>query len=480
MVRARGAVALALVGTVALWLPAFRYRIDAATCASWPAPLGSGGGLALAYVLGVALLSLGWLRAAAVEWTLGRALALGALVHAVAMVAPPFASNDPLFYAAIGRSMARFHAAASTPLSLVLPAGDRFLTVLPEAWRGGTSPYGAAFNQLCRLVALVGGDDLSLQLRLYQAINLVVLVAAAALAGRAFGARAAALVLFAPVAVVDGTINPHNDALLALAVAAFALALARTASPRREAAGALALAAALAIKLSAALMLAFDLLRLALAPFAARLRARTVVAAGIAAAVLGVAALVIAPRLWPALGAFTAIVGDPAESSPHFSRSWEGLPRAFLVYVVHWPLPSFVIGLIFRAAGGVWILWCAYRAARDAATDDRAPLAWAATLLFVYYLCLHAFLQSWYLLPLLPLATQLPRFAHRAYYVFIICITMYYALSIPLDCDARPVVIGAKELTEACLVVLPAFFTLLVGWRDARGRASGGTSPRAA
>ena len=471
MARARGAVALALVGAALLWLPAFRFRIDVASCASWP-PLGAGAGYAVAYVLGVALLSLAWLRALTVEWTLGRALALGTLVHLVAMVAPPFASNDPLFYAAIGRAMARYHASPATPLSLVLPAGDRFLAILPNAsWRGGTSPYGVAFNELARLVALVGGDNLVVQLRLYQALNLAALVATAALAGRAFGARAAALVLFAPIAVVDGTINPHNDALIALAVAAFALALSR----RRETAGIVALVAAIAIKLSAALLVAFDLLRLALQSVATRLRARSVVAAGIAVAVVGVAALVVAPRLWPALGAFTALVGDPAESNPHFTRSWEGLPRAFLVYVVHWPLPSFVIGLVFRAASVVWILWCAFAAARD-----RAPLPWAATMLFVYYLCLHAFLQSWYLLPLLPLATQLPRYAERAFRVFIVCMTMYYALAIPLDCDLRPVVIGAKEFGEAALVVLPAWFTLLVDWRDARARASGGTSRPAA
>src|SRR5882724_1055342 len=100
-------VALALAGAVTLWLPAFRFRIDAAECASWPA-LSVGAGYALAYVLAVALLSAAWLRALRADWSLGRALVAGALVHAVAMVAPPFASNDPLFYAAIGRSMARF------------------------------------------------------------------------------------------------------------------------------------------------------------------------------------------------------------------------------------------------------------------------------------------------------------------------------------------------------------------------------------
>jgi hypothetical protein len=371
--------------------------------------------------------------------------------------------------------MARFHASASTPLSLVLPAGDRFLAILPAGWHGGTSPYGAAFNQLCRLIAIVGRDDLTLQLRLYQAVNLVVLVATAALTGRAFGARAAALVLFAPIAIVDGTVNPHNDAWIALAVAAFALALAPSAARRRETAGVIALAAALLVKLSAALLLAFDLLRLLLQPIAARLRARTVVAAGVAVAVVGVAALIVAPRVWPALGAFTSLVGDPSEANPHFSRSWESLPRAFLVFIVHQPALSWAVGLLFRGASAVWILWCAWRAARE-----RAPLTWAATMLFGYYLFLHAFLQAWYLVPLLPLATELPAFAKRAFQTFIVCLTMYYALLIPLDCDVRPLVVGVKEFTEAALVVLPAFFTLLVDWRDARARASGGTSPRAA
>ena len=464
------AVALALAGAVALWLPAFRYRIDAATCATWPA-LGAGAGYALAYVVAVALLSAAWLRAKESDWSLSSALALGALVHLVAMVAPPFASNDPLMYAAIGRSMARFHASPAMPLSLVLPADDRFLLALPEAWRGGTSAYGPAFDQLARAIALVGGDDLTLQLRLYQAINLAALVGAAALAGRAFGARAAALVLFAPIAIVDGTVNPHNDALMALATAGFALALARS----RPAAGVASLVVALAVKLSAALLVAFEALRLALGPIAARLRGATVLVAGAAVAALGVAALVVAPRLWPALGAFTAILGDPAETHAQFSRSWEGLPRAFLTFVVHVPAASWAIGLFFRAAGGVWILWCAYRAARE-----RAPLVWAATMLFVYYLCLHAFLQTWYLLPLLPLATQLPAWATRAFSVFIICMTLYYGISIPLDCDTQPVVIGAKEFVEAALVVLPAFFTLLVSWRAARARASAGTPSRAA
>ena len=448
-------MASALAGAVLLWLPAYRFRIDAASCASWPGP-GAGALYALAYAVAVALLTAAWLRAAALAWSLPRALVLGAVVHLVAMVGPPFASNDPLFYAAIGRAMAQHHASATTPLSTVLPPADPLLALLPPGWRAGTSPYGPLFNQLARAIALVGGDDLTRQLRLYQLINVALLVATAALAGVALGARAAVVVLFCPLAVVDGSVNPHNDALLALGTAAFALALAR----RREAAGALALVATLAVKLSGALLLAFDLLRLVLAPLAARLRLRLMVAVGALIAVAAVAAIVVAQRLWPATTAFTALVGDPGEHHPHFTRSFEALPRALFTYVLQVPAASWSIGLVFRAAGALWLLWCAVCAARDS-----RPLRWAAIALFGYYLGLHAFLQSWYLLPLLPLATQLPTWAQRPMRVFVVCLTLYYALSIPLDCDARPWVIGVKELAEAALVILPAAFMLLGAWR---------------
>jgi hypothetical protein len=450
------ALGLALAGAVLLWVPAFRFRIDAATCPTWPTPT-AGALYALAYVAAVALLTAGWLRALGRDWSLRRALAAGALVHALAIVAPPFASNDSLFYAAIGHSMATRHASAATPLSSVLAPDDRFLTVLPnKEWRAGTSPYGAGFDQLSRAVAVVGGDDLTLQLRIYQALSALVLVASAALAGLAFGPRAATLVLFAPLAIVDGSVNAHNDVFLALATAAFGLALSR----RREVAGALALAAALLVKLSAALLLVFDLVRLALAPVAQRLRASTLLAVGAVLAAGGVAALVILPRLFPALGAFTAPFGDPAETYLKFSRSVEGLPRAFLTLIVHQPFASWVLGLAFRAGSALFILYTAYRAARE-----RAPLPWAAITLFFYYLFLHAFMQSWYVLPLLPLATQLPARLQPAFKIFIVCLASYYALALPLDCDLRPVVLGVKEFTEAAITILPASFTLLAVWR---------------
>jgi hypothetical protein len=453
------AFGLALAGTLLLWWPARRFRIDIAVCPTWPAPLA--GVLYGATILAaIALLAWAWQRAqtaaAAAGWSLRRTLVLGALVHLVALGAPPFASNDPLFYAAVGHAEARYHADSRTPLSAVLPAGDRFLTVLPASWHAGTSPYGPAFDALSRAVATLAGDDLARQLRVYQAINVVVLVATAALAGLALGAPAAAFVLFCPLAIVDGTINPHNDVWLALAVAVFAYATTR----KRPVAGIVALCAAISVKLSAALLVTFDGLRLLLTPFARRIQPRRLVVAGAALAVVTLAGALLAVRTWPALTAFAALLGDPTESHPRFSRSFEALPRAALTYLLHLPAISWAIGLVFRAAGSLWILWCAFCAARDGRV-----LRWAATALFVYYLLFHAFLQSWYLIPLLPLAPALPDWMRPSLRIFLLALSGYYAVTLPLDCDYRDFTLGAKELLVACAVILPAAFTLLFAWR---------------
>ena len=59
--------------------------------------------------------------------------------------------------------------------------------------------------------------------------------------------------------------------------------------------------------------------------------------------------------------------------------------RAALVYLLHLPAASWVIGLVFRTASAVWIAWCAYCAARDGEL-----LRWAATLLLVFYVLFYA------------------------------------------------------------------------------------------
>jgi hypothetical protein len=457
------AFALALAGAVTLWLPAFRFRIDAVACAAWP-PLDRGALYALVYVAAVALLATAWLLMLRRPLSLSRLLLLGAVVHAVAIVAPPFASNDALYYAAIGRAQAQFHAAPTTALSRALPPDDRILNLLPPAIRDGTSPYGPAFNELAKTIATVAGNGLTIQLRLYQLLAALAILLAAFIAGHTAGPRAAALVLFCPAAIVDGTINAHNDALLAPWFALFALALSR----RREAAALAVAAGAVALKLSAVLLLGLAALRLVLRPLASRLTPSRLVPAGAVLAIAAVALVVAVTQRHPHLQAFTALFGDANEPYPRFSRSLEALPRAYLVYLAHQRLAAWIVGLAFRAAAGLWLLYAAFRAARQ----DTA-LAWITTGLFIYYLFLHAYLQTWYLIPLLPLAIHLPPRLLPPFLTFLTCLTLYYALSVPLDCDPRPSVIGAKEFCEAAIVFLPACFLTLRALRSpAADRAS--------
>jgi hypothetical protein len=345
----------------------------------------------------------------------------------------------------------------------VLGLHDSLVELMPPHWRLGTSPYGAAFDQLVRGVALVTHGDLVGQLRVYQLVNACVLVATAAVTGRAFGANAAAAVLFSPIAIIDGTVNPHNDAWLALASALFALGFVRG----RPGAGLLALVAAMAVKLSAAILLAWDLLRLALRPIAARLRVATLLWGGALVAVGLVVAVIVALQLRPDLHRFTALVGEPEDPHPKITRSLELLPRAVLFYALHYNRAAWAVGLFFRAAAALWLVYCAFRGA----TAER-PLMWLATALFGYYLGLHAFMQTWYLLPLLPLASELPEALKPAWRAFTIGLVAYYAPHLIVQCSQSEVLVVLKELSEALIVLLPPTIRLLQARRRAPARAS--------
>ena len=162
------------------------------------------------------------------------ALVVGTLVHVVALLVFPFLSLDPLFYAATGHAMAKYHGSPYVPLRAVLPAADPFLLALSADWQAGTSAYFPGWHELARGIAWLAGDALPLHLKLYQALGLLTMVSTAALVGlavRTTDARragsAAAVVLFCPLSVIEGTLSAHNDHLLALAVALLVLAAAK-------------------------------------------------------------------------------------------------------------------------------------------------------------------------------------------------------------------------------------------------------------
>src|SRR5262249_13834671 len=138
------------------------------------------------FVVGLTLLTLGWLRAGTRPLTLKRALGATALVHAAALLVPTFLSMDTTCYAAIGRAMAVFHHSAYRPLVESLPPGDPFLSNLLPQWRVDTSAYGPAFNEFAQLISVVARDSLTANLRGFQLLAALAVLGATALVGMAF------------------------------------------------------------------------------------------------------------------------------------------------------------------------------------------------------------------------------------------------------------------------------------------------------
>ena len=412
----------------ALWLPAFRYRIDAATCASWPS-LVPARRYAVAYVAAVALLAAAWLRALRLDWSLGRALAVGALVHAVAMVAPPFASNDPLFYAAVGHSMATRHASAATPLSLGA-AGGRSL------------PDGAA-GELARRNQPVRRGVRSARARRRQRRRRRSDAAAAPLPG-ALGAGARrwrrGWRAWRSVRARRRCCCCRRSRSSTAASTRTTTRTLRSPSPRSRWRCRVRVAVAVAVAAAVAVAVA-------VAVAARRSRRRPGIGGGARGqAVGGAVARVRFCCAWRS----QPIAHAPARLDRRRRRCRRGRRRrgrarrrpAHLARArrLHRPRrrsrprptrTSRARGKVCRARSSPTSCtrrrcrsrsasssappaasgssYAAYRAARD-----RAPLVWAAITLFVYYLCLHAFLQAWYLLPLLRPRDAAARLHRRA------------------------------------------------------------------
>lgn len=461
-------VGLALLGALLLLVPATRLRVDRLTCARWPSAaeeLWRWG----AYALSVALLTVGWGLVVRRAQGLGllRILLGGAVVHACALLAPPFLSSDVLFYAAIGRAQGVFHHSAHELLYRVLPAGDRFLVMLPDEWQRGNSAYGPLFNRLAALLGALAGDDLGLSQRLFQGVGATAALLAAYVAGRALGPRAAALIMYCPLVVIEATVSGHNDSLLLLLTAAAVAALARG----RPWAGLGLLGLGLLIKLSAVLMPGFLLLVLL---WSRLTRARR----GLwALAGLGVAGLVLGLLAWRAMRGTGAtwtllhLLGQTGVDTEFCTRSLECLPRAVLRWLFGWPQAAGVVGLLVRALAAAW-LWrtvaqtaTRVRGATGAAAGQEL-LRGAARFLFVYYWLLHAYVQPWYLLvlvPLLPYAAPDLRWAMAAY---VVAGAAYYPVDLPFDCDLSHPTVAFSEL--AGIFVLVGIPLLVLRWRRRR------------
>jgi hypothetical protein len=431
----------------------------------------------LAFVAGVALLLGAWrqaVRGAARHEALWGVLVAGALLHGAALGLRPFLSMDVLFYAATARVLERGgdpHAA----LAATLPPGDALLALLLPAWRLGSSAYADGFHALLRLLVTLTQGALPLLLFALQAtaavavlLSSLCLAQAARLLGRS-PAAAAATLLFCPLVLLEATVNAHNDALLLLSLSAALWALAA----RQRLLALALLAAGLSIKASAALALAlvaWELVLLALRDrgWAPPLRLLSIAAPLVALAGLGA---LLRLRHHPLLHALSSLLGWSGEAVPHCTRSVECLPRGALFYLAHAPELSHLVGLPFRLLAGCWLLLVPARCLSTAPLEGRertiALVAALASSLLGYYLWLHAFMQSWYLLVLVPLLPFVDDRERPALVTFLVTSTLYYAIALPLQCARDPLGAGGREFFCAALTVLPATFVWL---RAIRGR----------
>jgi hypothetical protein len=458
---ARPYVVLALLGAALLFPAAQRLRIDLEPCipmmsaARW-LYMGS-------FALAVLFLSVAWAGLAGLfpgvrPLRLSQVLGLLLAVHGMALLSPPFLSDDPLAYAAVGHAMAAHQMDAATPLGAALAAGDPFLHRVSAACQAVGSSYGPAFNHLSKAVAQLGGEQVAVQLRLYQLLAALCVLGAAVLAAlsartsKDSGGAAAALIGLCPLSVIEGTVNAHNDALLLFLTTLFVwlrvkghplLALA-------------ALGAGLFIKLGAALLLGPALLFVAQQRLGLKLSRRAGLALGLSGLLLSAAALTL---LRPHLLTVSSLLGGAEVPYDYCTRSVECLPRVLLRFVAHAPRAAWGVGLLFRLLGAAWFLYITWRAAKEGRL-----LKWAAAGLFIYYLYLHPWAQSWYLLSLLPLMPYAARRLQPAMYALCISAVAYYTVA--NDCLQEPVAVAVNNLTGAAITILPPSLLL---WQSRAG-----------
>ena len=498
----------AVLGTLIALVGAQLYRIDHIRCSNWP-PLGIGLSYAPAYVLALVLLTSGWLGLASLcgetpLWgaapprllprgqrpTLLFVLLVGGACNLLATFIPPFLADDGLAYAAIGRAMQVYHKDMFMPLGQSLPVDDPFRAAISMnyGWLEVGSAYAPGFNWLACLISRLAGDDLALNLRLFQLSSMVAALLAAVIAGRAAffyalqqsaatgtpasearqraareaGNRATALVLLCPLTIIEASNSAHNDSFLMLSVALFALCVVKG----RRLLALLALGGALLVKASGLLLVGLYGVHLLAASLQFRLpalRRRHLVGA---LAVAIPCTLLLVWELFPFLLRYSSttarLLGSPNDEYPYCTRSIECLPRGFLHMVLGMRTASWLVGLAFRALAGAFLLYMALRSERGV-----RHLRWAASFIFFYYLFLHGYSHPWYVLSLLPLLPYAERRFVPAMLALPIANLLHYTLDFPYNCDHTPLMVGLTETIQGLTVLVPSTVLVLRSRRAA-------------
>jgi hypothetical protein len=154
--------------------------------------------------------------------------------------------------------------------------------------------------------------------------------------------------------------------------------------------------------------------------------------------------------------ALSALVDRPEDRIPHCTRSLECLPRSALRAFSEAPVASWAVGILFRVLALIWLLVMAIRSAPPA-----RRLAGLATTMFIYYLCLHPWAQSWYLLPLLPLMPFVEPGRRAPMLVYCVTATLYYTLTLLLNCVTGELYVSIAEVTEAFVTIVPPIWIMV-------------------
>jgi hypothetical protein len=365
------------------------------------------GAAAIFAAAGAFLYALG--RAWRNELSVRRVIAVGLLLHVMALAMPVFLSRDVFSYGFYGRMVSEHGANPYTEIPATF-ATDPSYPFVSVDWIDSPSVYGPAFTAVSAGVTGAApspaGSVLAFKAlaAVASVLTLLLVVAAARRTAPERVAFAAALVGWNPVVVFHGVAGGHNDALLGLALAAGMLAIIL----RRELWATAVLAVGALIKVSGGVPLAIGVAAAVVHRRADRLRTLGL-HAGIAAAV---AAPFVIPFLQaedPTLGALELATRQGWLAPSRFVlTTFRGLAR-----VVAGETAADVASLLVRIAFPLVFVWVLVMLVRHLAREPSriepklvvAAMGWAGLI----SLLVSPVLLPWYAAWAVPLAWLLPR-----------------------------------------------------------------------
>lgn len=356
-----------------------------------------------------------WRGRVAVRTVLMAAVAAAALVAA----GPVLLSRDVTSYAAYGRMLAFHQANPYVHAPSAFPY-DPYTTAVSREWLRARSVYGPVFTLISVALVRLGGADVARTLLLFRSLAAVSAIGALLLAvdaarrlrpGRE--ALAAALIGLNPVVVVHTIGGGHNDALMALFLAAAAWTAVATKSARRSGgarpAGALAVTVLLTLAALVKAVAGVLLLQWLLTSVASSRASRARALATHVAAIVTTSVALFAP-LFAGAATLRSILGAA-------SRQGWASPAAMVARLLSSPITparagpalATAVEAVFLAGFLVLVATVLRRGLRPTrslvAPDAVSPAAWATTMLLLALTV--PYLLPWYamwFLPLLPLA----------------------------------------------------------------------------